>query len=479
MHDDLLAVFSEVLNNIDEGIHLVDPYGYTVFYNDVSAKYDGLHSKEVLGKHVLDVFPSLTKETSTLLKVLTTKKPIVNQVQSYVNFHGKWIETVNTTIPLFVKGKLAGAVEIARDYSKLKQLNEKLIDLHQQMKKTTNRTEVSTSSYHFHHIITKHQPLLDMIQFAKKLAVSESPVLVVGESGTGKELFVQGIHHSSLRRDQPFIAQNCAALPESLLESILFGTAKGSYTGAVERPGLFELADGGTLFLDEIHTMPIALQAKLLRVLEDGLVRRVGALQAKKVNVRIIGALNISPLEAVENNQLRLDLYYRLNVLMFELPPLRHRTEDVPLLVEAFINEWNRKLGKKVRGMIPSLLSFFQQYEWPGNVRELKHTVEYMMNVCEDEWLEEHHLPPLLLKRVRESYNFQSVKQGRVKQQEEWPVPLQQIVQKTEKEWIEKALQKVNGNVKQAAKLLQIPRQTLQYKIGKYKIHVKEFCANI
>ena len=181
---------------------------------------------------------------------------------------------------------------------------------------------------------------------ARKLAKSDSPILVYGESGTGKELFVQGIHHASHRANGPFIAQNCAAIPETLLESILFGTAKGSYTGAVERKGLFELADGGTLFLDELHTMPIELQAKLLRVLEDGLVRRVGSAQNISVDVRVIAAMNIHPNVAVENQKLRSDLYYRLNVFTFSLLPIRERKEDILFLTDYFIQFFNKKLQK-------------------------------------------------------------------------------------------------------------------------------------
>ena len=190
--------------------------------------------------------------------------------------------------------------------------------------------------YTFDDLLTTNQEFKQLILQGKKAARSSSSVLVYGESGVGKELFVQSIHNESNRKNSPFIAQNCAALPESLLEALIFGTAKGSYTGAVERQGLFELANGGTLFLDELQSMPIELQAKLLRVLEDGVVRRIGGTKSTVVDVRVITAMNIAPENAIEENKLRPDLYYRLNVLSYELPPLRKRQEDILLLAESF-----------------------------------------------------------------------------------------------------------------------------------------------
>ena len=257
--------------------------------------------------------------------------------------------------------------------------------------------------------------------------------------------------------EYPFIAQNCAAIPESLLESLLFGTAKGSYTGAVDRPGLFELADGGTLFLDEIHAMPISLQAKLLRVLEDGVVRRVGSTKTVMTNVRVMGAMNISPHQALQEKQLRPDLFYRLNVLMFQLPPLRNRKVDILFLTDHFITFFNNKLHKQVHGLDSSVQSLFQSYTWPGNVRELKHAVEYMMNVCDGETLMMQHLPVMLqTKGIEKPVDLEKEK-----------FSLREQLHRYEHNLIAKAMEQADGNIQQAAKLLQIPRQTLQYKLKK------------
>ncbi|MFL6554578.1 MAG: sigma 54-interacting transcriptional regulator, partial [Bacillus sp. (in: firmicutes)] len=227
-------VLTSILKGIDEGIHVVNTEGKTIFYNAVAAKHDGMEVKEVQGKHLIDSFPSLTEESSTLLKVIKTGKPIYNQTQVYMNLHGTRIDTINTTLPIFLGEEIIGAVEIAKDYSRMKLLAERLLDLQKGLKKSSKKKVNRQVNYTLNDLLTVNPPFQSIKNEAKKLAKSDSPILVYGESGTGKELFVQGVHHESLRSSEPFIAQNCAAIPETLLESILFGTAKGSYTGAVD-----------------------------------------------------------------------------------------------------------------------------------------------------------------------------------------------------------------------------------------------------
>jgi arginine utilization regulatory protein len=450
-------VLAAILKSIDEGIHVINTDGITIFYNEVAAKHDGLHQGEVLGKPLLEVFPSLSEETSTLYKVLLTKKPIFNQPQTYLNKYSVKIETINTTLPIFVKNEFIGAVEIAKDYSKMKMLTERLLELQKGLIQN-EKSNPKNTQYTLDDLITVDENFINLIKKAKKLAKSNSPILVYGESGTGKELLIQGIHHESKRSNGPFIAQNCAAIPEALLESILFGTAKGSYTGAVDRPGLFELANGGTLFLDELHTMPIELQAKLLRVLEDGIVRRVGGSKSVSVDVRIVAAMNEHPNDALANQKLRLDLFYRLNVLMFELLPLRIRKVDILLLSKHFIQYFNTQLEKKVQGITSEVEGLFLHYQWPGNVRELKHTIEYMMNICENNQLTAQELPTLFK---------QTMDKHRVDDTKVESLALRKNIQELESSLISKALTISLGNINQAAKLLEIPRQTLQYKIQK------------
>lgn len=445
-----------ILESIDEAIHVVDERGVTIYYNTVASQHDGLSIEEVLGKHVLDVFPSLSEQSSTLLKVIKTKKPILNCPQSYRNLKGQQIETINTTLPIMVDGAAAGAVEIGKDYSKIKKLNDKLLDLQSLRNVPPSKPQKRSGAiYTFDDILTQDKSLMNLKAMAAKCAKVSSSVLVYGETGTGKELLVQSIHNASPRKNGPFIAQNCAALPETLLESLLFGTAKGSYTGAVDRAGLFELADGGTLFLDELHAMPIELQAKLLRVLEDGMVRRIGDSKTRPVNVRIIAAMNQHPADCLQKQMLREDLYYRLNVFPLELPPLRKRKGDLYLLAHHFIELLNPSFGGKINAIDSSVISLMQAYNWPGNIRELKHLIEQALILCEGECLDINCFPALSALEATDESSDAAI------------TPLREALSIAEKSLIEKALHATGRNINQAAKLLDIPRQTLQYKLQK------------
>ncbi|MFP3123164.1 sigma 54-interacting transcriptional regulator [Ectobacillus funiculus] len=441
-----------ILSGIDEAVHAVDENGFTIFYNAAAAKHDGTRIEDVLGKHVLEAFPSLTKETSTLLMVLETKRPILQQAQRYQNRSGLEVCTVNSTIPILVEGRVTGAVEIAKDYSAIQKLTDKIVEL-QWSRKRTIVEDKQHNAITFEQILTEDPHFLETKRLAKRVAPTDASVLLYGETGTGKELFVHAIHETSLRKSKPLIAQNCAALPESLLEGILFGTAKGSYTGAIDRAGLFELADGGTLLLDEINSMPLNLQAKLLRVLEDGMVRRIGGQKTRKVDVRVMAAMNEHPERCIENRTLRADLYYRLNVFSLCIPPLRERTGDILLLAQHFLRHNNNKLGKQMKGFDASVKQLLLYYHWPGNVRELKHVMEHAMIMTDDSTIKMEHLP-YSFSRVHRVLNITS---------------LRETLRETEERLIEQALLQTDGNMMQAARLLDIPRQTLQYKLQKHR----------
>ncbi|WP_257008169.1 sigma-54 interaction domain-containing protein [Bacillus sp. FJAT-45350] len=452
-----------ILESIDEGIHVVDEYGVTIYYNQIAAKLDGVDVDEVLGKDLLAIFPSLTRQTSTLLKVIETSNGIYHQKQSYTNLRGKVIDTVNTTLPIKVGKKLVGAVEISKDISKIKRLSEKVVELQQQINtRSKTKQEVNKkqreNTFKIDDIITQDKQVNEIKTVALKASRTSSPIFVYGETGTGKELLVQSIHHASPRHAAPFIAQNCAAIPESLLEGILFGTTKGSFTGAIDRPGLFEIAHGGTLFLDEINSMPLELQAKLLRVLEDGEIRRIGSTKGQQFDVRVITAMNEEPEICIEKRQLRKDLFYRINVVSFTLPPLRKRKEDILLLTKHFINKFNVRFSINVTGLTEEATTIFYNHHWPGNIRELEHAIECGMNLVEGNVIEKIHLPQQL----------------QIKNDTEQDVPatipsLRKALSTYERELINQALTKTNGNILQAAKLLSIPRQTLQYKLAKGK----------
>ncbi|MFD1357728.1 sigma-54 interaction domain-containing protein [Fictibacillus halophilus] len=449
-----------ILKTIDEGIHVVDANGMTIFYNSVAASLDGLTLEEVHNYHVLDAFPSLTKETSTLLKVIQTGTPIYNQHQAYTNRKGKQIDTVNSTLPLWLDGELIGAVEVAKDISKVKQLSDQLLDLQAKMKTTKNKTDKQTfATYHFQNILSLDPLLNDIKEQCRKASKTSSPIMIYGETGTGKEMFVQAIHNESPRANKPFVVQNCAAIPGPLLEGILFGTKKGSFTGAVDRPGVFELADGGTLFLDEINSMPIELQAKLLRVIQEGVVQRIGSTNLRKVNVRIISALNEPTEQCLSKGLLRQDLFFRLNVVYIELPPLRERQKDISYLLIHFLNELNTAFKKNVLGLTQEAEQLLNEYSWPGNIRELKHAVEHCMNFADNNTTIGIALLP---KHIKSTKSFRA--ENHIPLPSSIP-PLREALGEYEKQIIQMALKQTSGNIQQAAKILQVPRQTLQYKI--------------
>ncbi|QSX05255.1 sigma 54-interacting transcriptional regulator [Sedimentibacter sp. zth1] len=454
----------KAVEQIDDGIHIIDSSGKIIYYNKAAKELDGIDVNKAMGRHILEVYPSLDFETSTLLQVMKTCKPLFKVEQNFVNYKGNKISTVNTSLPITYNNRIIGAVEISKNITRVKELSEKIVNLQSALyKNVSNVTKTkNTAVFNFLDIVGQCKEMLKIKSLGIKAAESDSPVLVSGATGTGKELIVQSIHNASKRRSKPFIAQNCAALPTNLLESILFGSVKGSFTGAENRAGLFELAHGGTLFLDEINSMPLELQAKLLRVLQDGRLRRVGASSTIDIDVRIISAINIPVQKILETSQLRQDLFYRLNVITFEIPSLKQRIEDLPLLIKHFINKYNKKCQKFFTGVSKEVLEIFMKYDWPGNVRELEHAIESAISLYDGEIIREEHLPFQFKYLLNNSTNLMIDSDD--------TCGLEQSLEKYEKELIISALQKVDWNVTKAAKLLNIPRQTLQYKIKKLAI---------
>ncbi|HEY8363583.1 MAG TPA: sigma 54-interacting transcriptional regulator [Tissierellaceae bacterium] len=449
----------EILDYLEEGIHIIDKNGIILYYNKFAQKIDGVEPDRVIGRHLLEVYPSLTEETSTLLTVIRTGKPIYDIEQTFINYKGEKITTINSSIPIRSRGKIVGALEISRDITDVRKMSEKIVELQDKLynnekRKPKDHKPGSSAKYTFLDIVGENKEMLRLKSLALKAAKSDVSILIYGDTGTGKELFVHAIHNASHRKHKPFIAQNCAALPANLLEGILFGTIKGGFTGAEDRPGLFELANGGTLFLDEINSMPLELQSKLLRVLQDGSIRRVGATNTIDVDVRIIAATNIPPEEAVEKGLMRRDLYYRLNVISFEIPPLRERKEDIPLLIKYFINKFNKKFHKDIKGVSDEVLNIFYNYRWDGNVRELENLLEGIISITDKEVIEVEDLP----------YKF------REKESKSFGMSLKEALESTERAIIKEALRKTNNNITHAAELLKIPRQTLQYRMQKLKL---------
>ncbi len=450
-----------LLRLVDVGVHVVDANGVTRYYNDAAAKLEGLDPSQVIGRHILDVYPSLDGQSSTLLQVASTLQPVLNHQQAFTHYKGKRITTINSTWPIVVDGQLQGVVEVSKDITEVRQLSERLVDLQARIfDQSSKKSERQTTRYTFDDLIGQDRSFVELKRMALRAAASSSSVLVCGETGTGKELLVQSIHHASPRGSKPFVAQNCAALPETLLESILFGTIRGSFTGAENRPGLFELADGGTLFLDEINAMPPSLQVKLLRVLQERYIRRIGDSRVRPVDVRIMTAMNIDPWQAVQQGQLREDLYFRINVVQLEIPPLRQRPDDLPLLVQHFLDKYNRQLGKHIMGLSDAVKQLFHTYSWPGNVRELEHAIEGALNITDQDVIELSQLPAHL---VRVECYRPGVDNAAVTLQP--GQTLRETLAEVEMLLIEQAMRQSENNISQAAALLGIPRQTLQYRL--------------
>jgi arginine utilization regulatory protein len=451
-----------ILDNINNGVQAVDKDGALIFSNRSVAIQDDININESLGKHLLEVYPSLSSVSSTLLQVLKTGQAIYDFEQVYTTYKGKEIHTLNTTLPIIVDGKIMGAVEISKDITDVKALSEKVHILREKTLQKTADVIDDDAVYTFADILSVDPRMQRLKNRAMKAARSQMPLLVSGETGTGKELLVQAIHNASLKSEGPFIAQNCAALPATLLESILFGTQKGSFTGAMDRPGLFEIAHGGTLFLDEINSMPMELQAKLLRVLQEGKIRRVGDVRTRKVDVRVIAATNIDGQKAVKEGLLRQDLFYRLNTISLELLPLRQRKEDIMVLSKFFIQKFNDQLYLQVKGMTKKVEQLFTHYAWPGNVRELEYVIKGAMHILEGKTIRLTDLPKNMVQQP-------SLDQWSIKTEEMALIPALEAV---EKQMIEKTLERTQNNITQSAKQLGIPRQTLQYKIKKLGIQL-------
>jgi len=327
------------------------------------------------------------------------------------------------------------------------------------------RKEVQ-KEYSFENIVSKNEKMINIFEVIKKVAPYKSTILITGESGTGKELIARALHYSSDRSQRPFIPVNCGAIPENLLESELFGHVKGAFTDAIRtKKGLFEEADGGTLFLDEIGELPTQLQVKLLRVLQDGEIRRVGESKSIQIDVRIISATAKDLTKEVNEGRFREDLFYRLNVLPIYIPPLRERKEDIPLLVPHFINKYSQSMNKPVVGITSKALDALMDYKWYGNVRELENTIERAIVLTDRENIELENLPI-------EIQNFQDQIQLIPLAEEEYSI--KKASKFLETNLIKKALKKTKGNHTHAARLLEISHRALLYKIKEYGIVEKE-----
>lgn len=469
-------IYERVFDTLDESIQIYDPSGNIIFFNSVTRNIVG-NNEPVEGKHLLDVF-DVESDDSTTMEALRMDAPVRYRFKHYYSKNGTELFTVNSAFPVKADGQTIAALALEENISVIYRKAEQLEKLQSAIKE-----KVSVSSgyrrktgYCFDDMIGRHPGIIKLKELARKVAYQNNNVLIVGETGTGKEIIAQSIHRSSPRKKAPFVALNCAAIPEGLIESILFGTAKGSFTGSADKPGLLEEADKGTLFLDELNSMSLSMQAKVLRALQEGTFRRVGGNKEYQTDVRVISTCNENPFHLMEQQKLRSDLFYRLATIILEIPPLRERPEDIEELARHHISQICGDYAFPFEEIEPSVLWQLQQYYWPGNVRELFHAVDYAMNVAADRVFRLEYLPGYCFRENRNNALEESTSGTDGRGRKDHPQKrhssgtLQEQMEDYESEIIRDTLKECCGNVTQAAKKLGLQRQGLQYRIRKYGI---------
>lgn len=407
-----------------------------------------ISTKDVIGQNLYEMYPNLTEENSTHARVMKTGKPVINENQLIVERSGKAYVINTSTFPIEDNGRRIGTFDLSSSLTPKSKNDEK---------------EDRNKLYVLDSIVTENESMLSIKSKILKVSRNDSPVMVIGESGTGKELIVEAIHSMGSRREKPFISVNCAVIPDALMESTLFGTVKGSFTGAENRKGLFEIADGGTLFLDEINSMNIELQAKLLKVVEEQKYMKLGGERYVDVDVRVISAVNVDPEEAIKNNSLRSDLFFRLGVVQFFVPPLRERKEDLKPLTEHFISYYNGRMNRQVIGIDEDVRRVFENYPWPGNVREFRNVMESAFNMAEGEYITLNDIPETLavFSFTRGNTAFPAAGKS-----------LTSMTNEYEKEIIQQTLRN-SRSLSEASSMLKMTRQAVKYKIEKYGIDYK------
>lgn len=451
----LKELLETVLDSAYDGIVVVDEEARITMFNRAYCDFLGVKQEDVLGRKVQDVI-----ENTRMHVVLRTGRPEVGEVQR-INGH----DMVCSRIPLKREGRVWAAVGkvMFRDVSDLRTLMKRVDHLQTELEYYKGELQRHQGTrYYLDNIIGGSSRMRELKALVSKVARNDSTVLIRGESGTGKELFAHALHNASPRSHRPFVKVNCAALPENLLESELFGYAEGAFTGARKggKIGKFELADGGTIFLDEIGDMPVNMQAKLLRVLQEKEIERLGENRPLKVDVRVVAATNRNLEEMVQQGLFREDLFYRLNVVVLDVPPLRDRREDIPALVNALLKKLAHRLGCPRKAIDPPAMECLLSHRWPGNIRELENVLERVLNIVEEDVITASHLPFYLRREEME-------------QAAEVVRPLKEAVENLERVMIVRALEATAGDSLAAAKLLQVGKSTFYEKLTRYEIPKK------
>ena len=448
----MIRNIESILNiyNYFDGIIVTDKKGIINYYVNFRTDIYNLRLNQIIGKSILEIHPELKEEDSTIMQVLKTGQPIYDRIEHLTTPHGDCMTNLCSTLPILENGEIVGAIDLSRGIDS--DVQRKFIE----MPKVSDQSD---SLYHVNDIVSASKKVNDLKSIISMVANTDSAIMICGETGTGKEMFAQSVHTSGARASKPFISQNCAAIPNTLLEGILFGTTKGSFTGAEDKAGLFELANGGTLFLDEINSMDLGMQAKILKVIEEKRVRRIGSDNTISLDLKIISATNKNPLQCVKDKILREDLFYRLSTVLLDIPPLRERIVDIPLLVNYFIEQNNNRMNKNVSGVNQDVMEMFLNYQWPGNVRELKNVIEGAFNVIGSSEIRKENLPPYMIN------NYSDQNERLISYSED--MSLTERLEEYEKRLIIQAIDSTNS-LTRAAEKLKITKQALNYKILKY-----------
>lgn len=448
-HKDLNAqMFQIMFENIGEGVVFADEHDQICFINSAAESIRRIKAADYLGRHLLDMHPPRASERISVLLNKLRSREIPSSVRT-IHIRGNFFE--NSYYPIRNEQEdYVGTLMVSRDVTEKNLLKEENQQLRQKLEGNSPTTIIGKS--------TQIRNVLDKVSATAHL---DSTVLITGESGTGKELIATALHDQSLRYKRPFVKINCAALPENLIESELFGHVKGAFTGADrDRPGKFEQADQGTIFLDEIGEMPLAAQVKLLRVIQERVVQRIGGEKEIRVNVRIVAATNRDLKHLIQEQRFREDLYYRLHVIPIHVPALRERRDDILLLAEHFINKFVNQMGKDIIGLSSDAVQVLKFYDYPGNIRELENIIEYCVALCASNQLTRADLPA----------EFQNIVVTPALTRTEFPdeLSLAEKLAIVERSLIEEVLSTTNGRKGQAAELLSISRKTLWDKMSKW-----------
>ena len=437
-----------IIDSIADGVFTVDKDWKITSYNRAAEKITGIGKDDAIGRYCWEVFKaSICEQRCSLRQTIESGQPIVNQPIFIINSEGERIPiSISTAILKDANGTLVGGVETFRDLSVIEELRKEL-----------------TSQYSFLDIISKNKEMQRLFGMLELISESDATILLEGESGTGKELFAKAIHSLSHRKKGPMITVNCGALPDTLLESELFGYKAGAFTDAKkDKPGRVALAENGTLFLDEIGDISQLLQVRLLRVLQDKVYEPLGSTKSEKANVRIISATNKNLEDLVKKGLFRDDLYYRINVVKLVLPPLRNRKEDIPLLIDRFLNKFNKLGGKEIHGLSPEAMSSLMAYNFPGNVRELENIIEYATVVSQNSLVRIENLPENLLE------GLDSKNKTTTQKTSEKAFSFEAV----EKDFIRETLRKNNWNRKAAAAQMGIHPSTLWRRIKRLNLEI-------